>query len=204
MTLTRRLLVGMSPLLLVFLGVGIYAIYLFVHLGGAIEVILKENYASVVASQRMREAAEGMDNSLLFALNGDEQKGRDLFAASKANFEKQSDIESANITLPGEGNLEAEIRQLHAKYLSLSNRFFASAVTKSARRSLYFDQLLPISDSIKQRAGEDLGTQSGEHGCGQPSCSGREFVLLTDDDCRIGCRSSNRRHHCTYSCAIHR
>ena len=49
MTLNRRLLLGIAPVLLILLAVGIYAILLFSHLGGAIDVILRENYVSVVA-----------------------------------------------------------------------------------------------------------------------------------------------------------
>jgi len=40
MTLNRRLLLGISPLLVIFLAVGLYAIYLFTKLGGAIDVSL--------------------------------------------------------------------------------------------------------------------------------------------------------------------
>ena len=62
MTLNRRLLLGIAPLLLILLAVGIYAIFLFSKLGGAIDVILRENYVSVVASQHIKEAAEEMDS----------------------------------------------------------------------------------------------------------------------------------------------
>ena len=59
MNLNRRLLLGIAPLLLIFVAVGIYAIFLFSKLGGAIDVILRENYASVVASQNNRWNNEG-------------------------------------------------------------------------------------------------------------------------------------------------
>ena len=39
--------------------------FLFPKLGGAIDVILRENYNSVVASQNMKDAAERMDAGLL-------------------------------------------------------------------------------------------------------------------------------------------
>ena len=109
MTLNRRLLLGISPLLVIFLAVGIYGIYLFTKLGGAIDVSLRENYASVVASQNMKEASERMDSGLLFALGGEEARGRDLFQQYIPVFEKNSDAEAKNITLPGEGDLEAEV-----------------------------------------------------------------------------------------------
>ena len=156
MTLTRRLLLGMTPLLLIFLGVGIYAIYLFSALGGAIDVILRENYASVVASQHMEIAAERMDAGLLFALNGEEPRGRELFDQSKVDFETNSTIEAKNITLPGEGGLENKIQALHRSYISLAKAFFSLPPVDPQRRSLYFNQILPVSSEVKTTAEQIL------------------------------------------------
>lgn len=156
MTLNRRLLLGIAPVLLIFLAVGIYAIFLFSKLGGAIDVILRENYRSVVASQNMKEAAEQMDSGLLFMLGGEEERGKGLFQDSVPVFEKNSDIESKNITLPGEGDLENQVRDLHAKYLAAAARFFALPPADPARRSLYFDQLLPTFTEVRETANHIL------------------------------------------------
>ena len=115
MTLNRRLLLGIAPVLVIFLAVGIYAIFLFSKLGGAIDVSLRENYRSVVASQNMKEAAERLDSGLLFMLDGEEERGKRLFQENVPVFEKNSDVESQNITLPGEGDLENKVRQLDRK-----------------------------------------------------------------------------------------
>ena len=152
MTLNRRLLLGIAPLLLIFLAVGIYAIFLFSKLGGAIDVILRENYRSVVASQNMKEAAERMDSGLLFALGGEEERGKQLFQQYIPVFEKNSDIESHNITLPGEGDLENKVHQLHSTYMGLAAKFFALAPSDPARRTLYFNELLPTFTDVKETA----------------------------------------------------
>ena len=86
MTLNRRLLLGIAPVLAIFLAVGIYAIFLFSKLGGAIDVILRENYRSVVACQKMEEASERMDAGLLLMLGGEEERGKQLFAAVHAGL----------------------------------------------------------------------------------------------------------------------
>jgi NtrC-family two-component system sensor histidine kinase KinB len=156
MTLNRRLLLGIAPVLLIFLAVGIYAIFLFSKLGGAIDVILRENYRSVVASQNIRDASEGMNSGLLLMLGGEEQRGRALFQQNTPLFETNSDIESHNITLPGESALEAEVRQLHAKYMDVAAKFFALAPSDPARRALYFDQLFPAFTDLKTTAGRIL------------------------------------------------
>ena len=152
MTLNRRLLLGISPLLLIFLAVGLYAIFLFSKLGGAIDVILRENYRSVVASQNMKEAAGRMDAGLLFILGGEEERGRQLFQQNVPVFEKNSDAESQNITLPDEGDLESKVQQLHARYMELATRFFALPPSDPARRALYFNELLPTFNEVNQTA----------------------------------------------------
>jgi two-component system, NtrC family, sensor histidine kinase KinB len=152
MTLNRRLLLGISPLLVIFLAVGIYGIYLFTKLGGAIDVILRENYRSVVAAQNMKEASERMDSGLLLALGGEEARGKDLFQQNITIFEENSDDEAKNITLPGEGDLEARVRLLHARYLGLADKFFNLAASDPARRALYLNQLSPAFTGIKETA----------------------------------------------------
>jgi signal transduction histidine kinase len=154
MTLNRRLLLGTSPLLVIFLAVGIYGIYLFTKLGGAIDVILRENYRSVVYSQNMKEASERMDSGLLLAMAGEEARGKELFQQNVSVFEKNSDDEAKNITLPGEGDLEARIQRLHAKYLELANKFFALPPTDPARRALYLSELFPVFTGVKETANQ--------------------------------------------------
>jgi two-component system, NtrC family, sensor histidine kinase KinB len=156
MTLNRRLLLGITPVLLILLAVGIYAIVLFLRLGGAIDVILRENYVSVVASQKMEQASGGMNSGLLLMLGGEEEKGKQLFQQYVPVFEKYSDIEAGNITLPGEGDLENKVRQLHVKYLVAANAFFALAPSDPARRTLYFSQLLPTANEVTDTAGRIL------------------------------------------------
>ena len=156
MTLNRRLLLGIAPVLLILLAVGIYAIFLFSKLGGAIDVSLRENYRSVVASQNMKEAAERMDSGLLFMLGGEEERGKQLFQQYTPVFEKNSDIEAHNITLPGEGELENKVKELHAQYMDAAAKFFALSPSDPARRTLYFDQLLPTFTAVKETANHIL------------------------------------------------
>jgi signal transduction histidine kinase len=156
MTLNRRLLLGITPVLAILLAVGIYAIVLFLHLGGAIDVILRENYDSVVASQNMQLASERMNAGLLLMLGGEEEKGKALFQQFLPFFEKNSDAEAHNITLPGEGDLERQVQQLHATYIAAADKFFAMAPGDPARRALYFRELLPTSQDVTETAGKIL------------------------------------------------
>ena len=77
-TLRTKLLIGMVPLLALVVGLGIWAITLFNRLGNNIEVILRENYRSVLAAQSMKESLERMDSALWFAIGGKYQASKQL------------------------------------------------------------------------------------------------------------------------------
>ena len=53
----RRIFLGLLPIIVLFVGVGLYAVWLFTRLGGSIDTILRENYQSVLAGQEMKESA---------------------------------------------------------------------------------------------------------------------------------------------------
>jgi two-component system, NtrC family, sensor histidine kinase KinB len=149
----RRILLWFCPIVILFLGVGLYAVWLFNRLGGSIDVILKENYQSVLAGQQMKESAERMDSGLSFALAGEERRGRDLFNENDPIFQESLQKELHNITLPGEGELANKIREAETHYQTLAQTFWDTSEAE-ARRKMYFSQLLPLFTEIKNNAQE--------------------------------------------------
>src|ERR1700751_4325257 len=93
----RRMLLWLCPIVILFLGIGLYAVWLFNRLGGSIDVILRENYESVLAGQQMKESSERMDSGLSFALAGEEQRGRELFNENVPVFQASLQKELNNI-----------------------------------------------------------------------------------------------------------
>src|SRR3954451_12217693 len=85
-TLRSRLLLGIAPLLAIMVGLGLWAVVMFSRLGGNIDVILRENYRSVLAAQNMKEALERMDSALLFAIGEQEARARDQFCEFRPEF----------------------------------------------------------------------------------------------------------------------
>ena len=152
-TLRTRLLIGLTPLLAIMVGLGLWAVVMFSRLGNNIDVILRENYRSVLAAQGMKEALERMDSALLFAIGGEEQQARDQFAEHRPLFERNLKIEQNNITLPGEQEMADALAALFGRYLALIERFFALGPEQKAERTrLYFTQLLPTFKDIKREA----------------------------------------------------
>jgi two-component system, NtrC family, sensor histidine kinase KinB len=156
-TLRTKILIGLLPTLAILVALGLWAIVMFYRLGGNIDVILRENYRSVLAAERMKEAIERMDSGLLFATLGQEARGREQFDANRPRFEEQLGIEQGNVTLPGEQELADELANLFRHYLSTADRFFGLPAEPATRRTgVYFDDLLPTFNEIRKRADEVL------------------------------------------------
>src|SRR6478609_9355296 len=67
-TLRQRILITLLPLLILISVVGIFGVVLLRHLGGSIDVILRENYHSVIAMEELKESLERIDSSFQFLL----------------------------------------------------------------------------------------------------------------------------------------
>src|SRR5512136_1600068 len=101
--LRQKLSLGFGGLLLIILIIGIQSISHLTQLGESIDVILRENYRSVIACQEMKKSLERMDSGVLFILLGEKEKGVDLIQKNEVLFERALRVELNNITVPGEG-----------------------------------------------------------------------------------------------------
>src|SRR5262245_58916912 len=116
-TLRNKLLLGLVPLLAIMLGLGVWAVAMFNHLGQRIDVILRENYNSVLAAEGMKEALERMDSAAQFALNGQDERGRAQFRENEPIFRAHLEKERKNVTLPGELELVDRLTAGFDRYL---------------------------------------------------------------------------------------
>ncbi|MDR3636308.1 MAG: ATP-binding protein [Isosphaeraceae bacterium] len=156
-TLRFRLLLGIAPLLAIMVGLGLWAVVMFTRLGGRIDVILKENYRSVLAAEGMKESLERMDSALLFAIGGEEQRAHEQFDEFRPLFEKHFEIERGNVTLPGEQAMVDRLTRLRTEYYEQAARLFAlGPAGKEQRTHLYFAKMLPLFRDIKTAADDVL------------------------------------------------
>jgi PAS domain S-box-containing protein len=155
LSLRQKLLLGFGGLLLIILIGGIQSIIQFRHLGQSIDVILKENYRSVVACQDMKEALEHMGSGVLFTFLGYQQLGNEQIKKNEAAFEKALDIELHNITIPGEGEKAAALQALFTSYQFKIHDLQKQSQSSSARR-VYFDEILPLFQQVKNTADDIL------------------------------------------------
>src|SRR3954447_20690399 len=149
-TLRTKLLIGVTPLLALMVGLGLWAITLFSRLGNNIEIILRENYRSVLAAQGMKESLERMDSALWLAIGGKEERAGEQYQASRKEFEAKLKVEQNNVTLPAEQKMADDLTAMHARYAAQAHRFFAPGPGDNDRRiAFYFEQMLPIFDAIR-------------------------------------------------------
>jgi PAS domain S-box-containing protein len=154
--LRQKLALGLGGLLVIIVIIGILSIQQLTTLGESIDIILRENYRSVIACQEMKEALERMDSGTLFTLLGYSQEGKDLIRKNELVFQKALQVELGNITLPGEGEKATHIKDLFTQYKTTLQSVEDPAVPLSGRRDIYFTRLLPLFQQIKGTADEIL------------------------------------------------
>jgi len=147
----QRIFLGLAPLFVLLIAMGAYAVSLFTKLGNSVDVILRENFRSVVAGQQMKETAERMDSALFFSLVGEEERARKMYTENVPIFRENLDLEMHNITLPGEQELADKVKQLHDRYTQRAEVFWKTPDIE-ARRKMYFDEMLPTFTEVKDTA----------------------------------------------------
>ena len=155
LSLRQKLLLGFGGMLLIMLIGGVQSLIQFRYLGTSIDVILKENYRSVVACQDMKEALERMDSGVLFIFLGYQRLGNEQIKKNEAAFEDALRVELNNITVPGEAEKAAALQTLFTSYKVKIHDLQQQSQSGSARR-IYFDQILPLFQQVKNTADDIL------------------------------------------------
>jgi signal transduction histidine kinase len=158
LTLRGRIILTLLPLLVLLAVVGAAGALLLYRLGGSIDLILRENYASVVAMERLNEGLERIDSSFQFALAGKGEDGpephpRQQYQRNWQLYQEALNIEKNNITLPEEPELVEQLNGLTERYRQQGDDFY-----KAPAERLYFEKngLLDTFKDIKKVSGEIL------------------------------------------------
>src|SRR5512139_1337008 len=142
--LRQKISFGFGGLLVIIGIIGTQSILSLSTLGQSIDVILRENYRSVVACQEMKEALERIDSGSLFSFAGRAGEGQELIDENVRRFEKSLAAELGNITMPGEGEKAGRIQELFALYKETIPEVTNTSLPLEARRATYFDAALPL------------------------------------------------------------
>jgi signal transduction histidine kinase len=154
--LRQKISLGFGGLLLIILIIGVQSIIHLTQLGQSIDVILRENYRSVIACQEMKESLERMDSGTLFILLGEKQKGDEFIRKNEVIFEKALQVEVNNITLAQEGEKANHIQELFKQYRETLHTIQGPKTSAYEQRKVYFGRFLPLFLEIKKTADEIL------------------------------------------------
>ncbi|MGN6731045.1 MAG: ATP-binding protein [Candidatus Binatia bacterium] len=155
MNLYRKLLLAQAPIALALTVVGIFSVVVVSFLGSHSQTILKDNYRSVLAAQRMKEAIERMDSGALFIAAGQRAKGTEQAEKNRPIFEAELKVQEGNITEAGEKEFTAGLRNAWNDYQAKFARLEKSPSAEEAKQ-LYFDELESAFFKVKTAADEIL------------------------------------------------
>jgi signal transduction histidine kinase/HAMP domain-containing protein len=148
-SLRTRLRLGLGAMVAALAILSVAAVLSLDRLGGAVATILRENYASVILCEQMKEALERQDSAALFAAVGHARIARPMLAENRKSFEAAFAREEKNLTIPGEDELVREIGALYRDYVATVDAVFAGPA--EAQSEAYFRELLPRFTAIKDR-----------------------------------------------------
>jgi len=158
MTLRTKLLLAQAPLILALALVCIFSVVIISSLGSYSQTILKDNYRSVLAAQRMQEAIERLEDTgpllLLAALRNEEAQRATEF---RQQFENELKVQEGNITEPGEQDVTRRLRALWMNYQEKFDRL-KETIDPEATKQFYFTELEPTFREIKTAAETILAT----------------------------------------------
>jgi two-component system, NtrC family, sensor histidine kinase KinB len=152
----QKILLVFGGLLAIFTVIGVLTMSQIHQLGQAIDVILRENYRSVIACQEMKESLERIDSGVLFSFAGNQDVGSRFIEEYKAKFQSALKIELGNITLAGEGDMAKRIQDLFSRYIETIPQVIDNAAPMDQREKTYFTNLWPMFQDIKGLAQEIL------------------------------------------------
>jgi two-component system, NtrC family, sensor histidine kinase KinB len=151
-TLRSKLLLAQAPMAVVLVVFGVASVTTITALGHDPELILKDNYRSVLALERMRGSLERLQ---ALALERATRRPPEVDeAANRRQFEAELSVQEHNITEPGEAALTRRLRARWTEYLRAHEALAAAPAPE--RLALYFASLRPAYAGVQAAAGEIL------------------------------------------------
>lgn len=148
----QKLMLGFVGLIVIVAGIGLLTMDMVSQLGDSIDVILRENYRSVIACQDMIESLDRINAGLLYSLLGDTKESRSLVDPNVDRFLAGLHAELGNITLPTEGEKTDKIRNDFEVYRRVIPLVMSASLPLERRNQAYFSSSYPQFKAIKSTA----------------------------------------------------
>ena len=144
-----KILFGFVILSLMLFIAGLWSIYEFGSIGVSVQNILDDNYKSIQAAKRMKEALEREDSGILMLLLGDGEQGRLILRTADSLFNKKFEMAYNNITIKNEHEHLELIRIKYADYKRVWEHPFLQREKEEAL-DWYFQEVHPLFLSVNE------------------------------------------------------
>jgi two-component system, NtrC family, sensor histidine kinase KinB len=152
MTLRAKILVAQTPLAAALVLIALISALTNAALGRSATSILKDNYPSVLAAERMKEALERIDSAAMFVVAGERRRGLADAEQNIAKFEQELALQQQNVTERGEPEATAELGRRWLAYRAAYARLTANPAAHEVYEAAYFATLNPLFAATKDAA----------------------------------------------------
>jgi two-component system, NtrC family, sensor histidine kinase KinB len=195
MTLRNKLRLALSPLVISLVITGVAGSFAATSLGWSSEEILKDNYRSVLASERMKDAAERLNGSAVFAAVRGQAMDAGQVTALRRQFEEELQVQEHNITEPGEGVATTKLHEAWTAYFGKLARL--NDLQGDAARDFYFDELFSAFRGVANAANKvlEINQDAMVQKAGHTEQAAKSFkailILVSLGGCVIGLYASS-------------
>lgn len=151
MSLKTKLMIAFCGLLSILVTVGVLSVRTVTESSTAIERISRENYDTVAACYRMKEAISRLDRMAQVSLWENYPSLSGESGSVITNFEKNLKFQQGNITVAGELEATGRLEALWVEYL-LYYREFLRSETIALRSEIYRNRILLHSQEVQDAA----------------------------------------------------
>lgn len=151
--LRHRFLLAFLPLPLLFLSVGLYAVYVLGELELSIKEIVNQNLDSVIAAEKMQEGSQQMHRGVALSLQGADREAAAAFHAGAASFEQNLKAQFEHVSLPGESNVTRQLERTFQAMRSSGRAVLDAAPGQRDLQSPFFvssEKVQALTDQIRQ------------------------------------------------------
>jgi signal transduction histidine kinase len=152
MSLRTKLITGLSGLLTIVLVVGVLSVRTSNEFSSAIQRIFRENYDSVVACHKIKDAVEQLDGKVMSSLWENIPVLHTDVEPIFIEVEERLKFQQGNVTVPGERERTDQLMNLWALYRRTIESIQLLPVAGVERSDCFRHDLLPRSDALRSVA----------------------------------------------------
>jgi NtrC-family two-component system sensor histidine kinase KinB len=159
MSLRAKLLIGYLVFVAALVALGVWSVWRFRELSRLTQLIVTENYDSVVAAEEMKDALERQDSAIVLQLIGRDEHAYTQLRHYRERFDAAYNRAANNITEQREPEVIEAIRRDRNAYYRIVDNFLAEvksssqpisgAASRGQMEAKYFSQLDPLYNQLR-------------------------------------------------------